>query len=353
MPFQPFPELTARESFVSGGPSTHRLRVAYFRREGDKRLVGRAWFGPDTQGPPGHAHGGAVSAVMDEALGAAAWAEGHHIVVARLCVDFRAMVPLGTDAAFEAWVETVEGRKVTTRGRLTAPDGSVLAEGEALCVGLPATTSRSSRPLARPRPPATPSRPEGMSRLAQAAAWAVHAYTASGALLAWLALVATLAGDYRLAFCWLAAQVFVDSTDGWLARLAARPPTHAAVRRRPTGHHHRLPHLRARARRDGVACAARRRGVAPGRARHDGPVERLRLLPHRCQDARPLLHRLSVLLERCRAVPDAVADATRDRRRVAARVGGPRLRAAALRLSLENGRAHAADRGARASPGAR
>ncbi len=59
-----------------------------------------------------------------------------------------------------------------------------------------------------------------MARLPVAAAWAVHAYTASGALLAWLAVLATLDGNYRLAFAWLAAQVFVDSTDGWLARLA-------------------------------------------------------------------------------------------------------------------------------------
>lgn len=133
-PFSPFPELSARESFVSGGPSTHRLRVAYFKRPGDPRLLGRAWFGPETQGPPGHAHGGAVSAVMDEALGAAAWGEGHPVVVARLSVDFRAMVPLGTDATFEAWVERVDGRKIHTRGRLLAADGQVLAEGQALCV---------------------------------------------------------------------------------------------------------------------------------------------------------------------------------------------------------------------------
>lgn len=55
-------------------------------------------------------------------------------------------------------------------------------------------------------------------RLRQAAAWAVHAYTASGAVLALLALVAVLDGDYRLAFAWLSLQVFVDATDGWLAR---------------------------------------------------------------------------------------------------------------------------------------
>ena len=155
-PFQPFPELTARESFVSGGPSTHRLRVAYFKRPGDRRLLGRAWFGPETQGPPGHAHGGAVSAVMDEALGAAAWADGHHVVVARLSVDFRAMVPLGTDATFETWVERVDGRKVHTRGRLLAADGQLLAEGQALCVVLGSdhlekfATARAAK-SARPR----------------------------------------------------------------------------------------------------------------------------------------------------------------------------------------------------------
>ena len=55
-------------------------------------------------------------------------------------------------------------------------------------------------------------------RLGRVAAWAVHAYTASGAGLALLAVVAVIEGDYRLAFAWLALQVFVDATDGWLAR---------------------------------------------------------------------------------------------------------------------------------------
>jgi len=54
--------------------------------------------------------------------------------------------------------------------------------------------------------------------LGLAAAWAVHAYTASGAVLAMLAAVAVLDRDYRLAFAWLALQVVVDATDGWLAR---------------------------------------------------------------------------------------------------------------------------------------
>lgn len=51
-------------------------------------------------------------------------------------------------------------------------------------------------------------------------AWLVHAYTASGAILAFLAIRAVVDADYRTAFFWLALQVFVDATDGALARRA-------------------------------------------------------------------------------------------------------------------------------------
>jgi phosphatidylcholine synthase len=50
------------------------------------------------------------------------------------------------------------------------------------------------------------------------AAWLVHLYTASGIVLAFLAARAVVDFDYRTAFFWLWIQVFIDATDGWLAR---------------------------------------------------------------------------------------------------------------------------------------
>jgi acyl-coenzyme A thioesterase PaaI-like protein len=132
----PFPDVGPNVSFVSTGPTGGRLRVAYFRAPADDRLVGRAWFGPETEGPPGHAHGGSIAAVLDETLGAVAWAAGHPVVVASLNVDFRQMLPLGTDATFETWIDHIEGRKVHTRGRLVAPGDLLIAEGRALCIVL-------------------------------------------------------------------------------------------------------------------------------------------------------------------------------------------------------------------------
>ena len=57
--------------------------------------------------------------------------------------------------------------------------------------------------------------PSGMRR---AAAWAVHAYTASGAVWAFFALTAAAGGRFPEVFWWLALAYAVDCTDGALAR---------------------------------------------------------------------------------------------------------------------------------------
>ena len=51
-------------------------------------------------------------------------------------------------------------------------------------------------------------------------AWSVHFYTGSGAVLAFLATVATFQDRFRLAFVLLIASTLVDATDGFLARWA-------------------------------------------------------------------------------------------------------------------------------------
>ena len=57
-------------------------------------------------------------------------------------------------------------------------------------------------------------------RLTAWPAWLVHSYTASGAVLAFVAMQAAVIGNLRAAFLWLFAAVVIDSTDGLLARSA-------------------------------------------------------------------------------------------------------------------------------------
>ncbi len=121
--------------FVSGEPEGERFRVAYFKNQTGV-LIARVWFGPETEGPPGHAHGGAMEAVLDEVLGLAAWAAGHPIVVGSLNIQFRQLLPLLTVMQVESDVVKVDGRKVTVTGRIVDSDGTVYAEAECLCINI-------------------------------------------------------------------------------------------------------------------------------------------------------------------------------------------------------------------------
>ncbi len=88
------------------------------------------------QGPPRHAHGGCLSAVLDEAMGAAVWCAGHPVVAARLEIDFRKAVPLGVPLEVEGWLVSASGRKVWAESELRLPGGVVATRGRGLFVEL-------------------------------------------------------------------------------------------------------------------------------------------------------------------------------------------------------------------------
>jgi len=145
-----FSELAATHSFVSGDPGGDRLRVALFRRDDDGAVVGRAWFGPHAEGPPGYVHGGAMAALLDEAMGLCCWVAGHRVLAKELTVGFRRPLPLLTTVTLECPITAVDGRAVTTSGRLLLPGGEVAAEARGTFATLPA--ERLARLFARRSP---------------------------------------------------------------------------------------------------------------------------------------------------------------------------------------------------------
>ena len=66
--------------------------------------------------------------------------------------------------------------------------------------------------------------------IARLGAASVHVLTASGAVLALLALRAVHHGDWQMMFVWLGAALIVDAVDGPLARrLRSRPCCRASA----------------------------------------------------------------------------------------------------------------------------
>ncbi len=129
------PLANGERSFVHGDKEGRRLRTAMYVREADSRLFCRVQFGPDAEGPPKHAHGGSMAAVLDDVMGFSAWVAGHPVVAAKITIEFRRKLPLGIGTTVEAWVERAEGRKIYARGLLYADDREKpFATGEGLFI---------------------------------------------------------------------------------------------------------------------------------------------------------------------------------------------------------------------------
>lgn len=110
--------------------------MEYLRNPGNDHLYAAVWFGPETEGPPESVHGGAIAAVLDEAMGAVCWMNGHPVVGARITIQYLHMTPLGFSGQVESWIEQIERRKIFIRSKLTDGDGKVHAEGDALFIEL-------------------------------------------------------------------------------------------------------------------------------------------------------------------------------------------------------------------------
>ena len=89
------------------------------------------------QGPPNHAHGGASSAVLDEAMGCAVWASGLEVLLAKMTLDYRRPVPLNTTVRVEAWVTKVVDKKAFAAGHILLTNGKIAVEASGLYVCTP------------------------------------------------------------------------------------------------------------------------------------------------------------------------------------------------------------------------
>jgi uncharacterized protein (TIGR00369 family) len=118
------------------GPENPQSWNATFVIEAENRIRGSIVFDERHEGAPGYVHGGAVAAMLDDALGSVLLAIKTPAVTANLTVDYRKPIFLGRELTAEAWCDHVDGRKIHLAGRLLDGD-TVLAETTALFIEVP------------------------------------------------------------------------------------------------------------------------------------------------------------------------------------------------------------------------
>ena len=104
-----------------------------FVRDSDESVVATATIDGMFQGPPSRVHGGVVALVFDELMGAVNRVTSRRAFTARLTVNLRAAAPIDTELTFRAWVDQVDGRKITIRGEGHSADG-LFADADGLFI---------------------------------------------------------------------------------------------------------------------------------------------------------------------------------------------------------------------------
>jgi len=86
------------------------------------------------EGWRGVTHGGIIATVLDEVMAWALVAEDNWGVTARMTIDFKRPVPVGTSVRAEGWIVHNRRRLVDTAGQIVDANGTLLASAEAVYV---------------------------------------------------------------------------------------------------------------------------------------------------------------------------------------------------------------------------
>jgi uncharacterized protein (TIGR00369 family) len=135
--------MTKRKSVHGHGTSTHQLpknycfgcgpdnseglRLKFEFDEANRRVRCKFRLARKYWGPPKHAHGGIVAAILDEGMGKVNKLRQVVAVTSTMTVDYLKMVPLGKWLMVEGWEVRVRGREHYNSAEIRNEAGEVLA----------------------------------------------------------------------------------------------------------------------------------------------------------------------------------------------------------------------------------
>ncbi len=113
--------------FACGSGNPHGLRLQFAPGPEGKSYICEFELEGSFVGPPGHAHGGIIATILDEAMGKALKLKGKVALTRRMEVEYLRPVPLGQKLVAEGRVRSHRGRVLYNSAELRDVHGRVLA----------------------------------------------------------------------------------------------------------------------------------------------------------------------------------------------------------------------------------
>lgn len=113
--------------FACGKDNPQGMRLKFYLDEEARQAICRFKLARRYQGPPGHAHGGIIATILDEAMGKINKLSRVVALTRAMNVEYLKPVPLGKPLTVIGRAQQVEGREHTNVAEITDDQGKVLA----------------------------------------------------------------------------------------------------------------------------------------------------------------------------------------------------------------------------------
>jgi uncharacterized protein (TIGR00369 family) len=122
--------------FGCGKNNPEGMRLKFLYDEERNRFVCRFRLGKRYTGPPGHAHGGIIATLLDEAMGKVNKLRNVIALTSQITVDYLKPVPLNKPLRVESREVRVRGRRHINMAEILDAKGEVLARSRGLFIAI-------------------------------------------------------------------------------------------------------------------------------------------------------------------------------------------------------------------------
>ena len=122
--------------FACGKNNPEGMHLRFSYDEEKKRFISRFRLGRRYTGPPGHAHGGVIATILDEAMGKVNKIHNVVALTSEISVQYLKPVPLNKPLRVEARSVSVRGRRHINAAEIINQHGEVLARSRGTFIAI-------------------------------------------------------------------------------------------------------------------------------------------------------------------------------------------------------------------------
>jgi uncharacterized protein (TIGR00369 family) len=129
-------KLPKNPCFGCGKDNADGMRLKFYFDEANRQAICDFKLPKRYQGPPGHAHGGVIATILDEAMGKVNKLRSVIALTKSMEIEYVRPVPLGQSLKAVGFERSVQGREHRNAAEIRSQAGEVLARSEGLFIAV-------------------------------------------------------------------------------------------------------------------------------------------------------------------------------------------------------------------------